>query len=76
MLRDALRVAGVGVGAGLLAAVATTRLLSSLLYEVSPTDPISLLAPAAVLVVVSLIAAYIPAHRATKIDPVEALRAE
>jgi ABC-type lipoprotein release transport system permease subunit len=51
-------------------------LQSSLLFEVSPTDPVSLLGPAALLLFVALIAAYIPAHRPTKIDPAEALRAE
>jgi putative ABC transport system permease protein len=76
VLRDALTVAGAGAGAGLVVAIATTRLLSGLLFEVSPTDPISLLGPAVVLLLVALIAAYIPAHRATKIDPVEALRAD
>jgi ABC-type antimicrobial peptide transport system permease subunit len=56
--------------------MAGSRLLVALLFEVSPTDPVTLVGASLVLVVVGLGAAYFPARRATKIDPVQALRAE
>ncbi len=61
---------------GLLAAFALTRLLSSILYEVDPVEPITYAAFAAFLIVVSLLAAYLPARRATRVDPVSVLREE
>lgn len=76
VLRQALVVAGGGAVAGLVVALATSRLLSALLFDVSPTDPASLLGAATALLLVALVAAYIPARRATRIAPVEALRAD
>ena len=76
VLGQALTVAVAGAAAGLVAALASARLLSALLFEVAPTDPLSLLGAAAALLLVALVAAYIPAHRATKIDPLEALRVD
>ena len=76
VLRRAGSVAGIGAVAGLAAALATSRLLSALLFEVSPTDPVSLGGACLVLLVVAGLAAYVPARRATRIDPVRALRAE
>ena len=66
----------VGVAFGLAFAVGLTRLMSTLLFEVSPTDPLTLLAITLLLSVVALIACLIPARRATKVDPMEALRYE
>ena len=65
-----------GVGIGLIAAVAMTRLMAHLLYETSPNDPITFGAIALLLTIVALAACYIPARRAARIDPVVALRAE
>ncbi len=76
VLGQAGSVVVVGAAAGLAAALATSRLLGSLLYDVSPTDPVTLAGACLLLVVVALLAAYLPARRATRVDPVEALRAE
>jgi predicted lysophospholipase L1 biosynthesis ABC-type transport system permease subunit len=69
-------IAGVGAIAGLTGALATSRVLSALLFQVSPTDPVSLVGACVLLLLVAGIAAYIPARRATRIDPIQTLRAE
>lgn len=71
-----LRLTLIGVGVGLLVAFGLTRLMSSLLHEVSPTDPATYVLIALLLTAVALLACYIPARRATKIDPLVALRYE
>ena len=73
-LRQGLALAGAGLGAGMLAAAALTRLLRSQLYETSPLDPAAYLAAAAVLLAAAFLAAYLPAHRATRVPPAVALR--
>ena len=69
-------VAGIGAAIGLAATLLLSRLLASLLFHVRPTDPIALGGACIVLLVTATIAAYVPAHRATTIDPVQALRAD
>jgi predicted permease len=76
VLGRALAVAGAGTAVGLACALATSRLITSMLYRVSPTDPIALVGACGILLAVALLAAYIPARRATRIEPALALRAE
>ena len=71
-----LRLASLGLVIGVGGAMASTRLLSGLLYGVSPVDPLSFAAIAVLLVAIALLASYVPARRAVRIDPVAALRAE
>ncbi len=75
VLREGVVILGVGVAAGLAGAFALSRFIESQLYEVSAADPVVLLLVAGVLSAVALVACVIPARRATRIDPVEALRA-
>ncbi len=76
VLGSALVVAAVGAAVGLGGALVGSRLLAALLFEVSPTDPATLGGVCVLLLAVALMAAYVPARRATRIDPVQALRAE
>jgi ABC-type antimicrobial peptide transport system permease subunit len=76
MLAHGLKLAAIGIAAGLAGAVAATRLLTSMLFEVKPTDPLTYLAVALLLGLIALLASYIPARRATKVDPLIALRQE
>jgi putative ABC transport system permease protein len=76
VLGAALRVAILGVAAGLVLALAVSRLVVSQLYQVDSTSPAALAAAALAMVAVTLLAAYLPARRATRIDPSIALRGE
>jgi predicted permease len=68
--------AGIGVGVGLLVAGAATRIMSSLLFETSPMDPVTYVLASACLLGAAAVASYLPAHRASSVNPVEALRME
>jgi len=76
VLGQGTKLAAVGVGIGLAGAFALTRVMSTLLFEVSVTDPATFAAVVALLAIVALLACYIPARRATKVDPLIALRYE
>src|SRR5262249_22311136 len=76
ILRDVGMLAGIGVGLGAAAAVASARLVASMLYGIAPGDPRTIAASVAVLLASAAVAGYIPARRAALVDPMAALRDE
>jgi predicted permease len=76
VMRKAAIMIGSGVAVGLAVAFAGSQLLATMLFQVRPTDPVALLGATVVLICAGALAAYLPARRATRIDPVEALRAD
>ena len=74
MIRGVMVTVGAGLGVGLLAAFGAGRASSSVLFNVSPTDPATLIVVTAVLTLVAVVAAWIPALRATRVDPAVVLR--
>ena len=76
ILKKGCLLAGIGIAIGLLGALAVTRIIEFLLYQVKALDPVTFAVVPLLLLAVSLLACYVPARRATKIDPMEALRYE
>ena len=76
VLGQGMRLAVLGVVLGVAGAVAITRLLTSQLYEVDATDPLTFAAVVAILLAIAALATLIPARRATRVDPMVALRAD
>jgi ABC-type antimicrobial peptide transport system permease subunit len=76
ILSDGARMTLIGVAIGFVAALGLTRLMRSLLFGVKPTDPLTFIAVAILLCVVALLACFLPARRAMKVDPIVALRYE
>ena len=76
VLRSGMLLVALGLTIGLAGAFALTRLMTTLLFEVSPADPVTFAAVALCVIVAALLACYIPARRATKVDPLIALRYE
>lgn len=76
ILGRASKLAGAGASIGIVAALLITRFMNTLLFGVSPIDPLTFAAVAVVLTSVALVASYVPAHRATRVDPMTALRCE
>jgi putative ABC transport system permease protein len=74
VLKDGARMTLIGIVLGLVGAIALTRLMASMLYGVKPTDPLTFICVAALLGAIAMLACYVPARRAMKVDPMEALR--
>jgi len=76
IVRRGVLYAGAGIAAGIAAALFLTRLMEGLLFGVAPRDPLTFVAVSAILLVIAVVASLIPALRAARVDPLEALRAE
>jgi ABC-type antimicrobial peptide transport system permease subunit len=75
-VRQGMQLTGVGVACGLVTAILVVRLMSSLLFHVTPMDPLTYALVCAVLIAAAFLASYLPSRRAATVDPVDALRAE
>lgn len=76
VLLEALMPVGGGIALGLLTSIAATRAISNQLYETSPSDPASIITSVGILVLATSLAAFMPAYRASRIDPIKVLRSE
>jgi ABC-type antimicrobial peptide transport system permease subunit len=76
VLRQGMKLAGIGIVVGIAGALGLTRVLTKLLYEVKPNDPLTFAGVSLVLLCVAVLASWLPARRAGKVDPMVALRTE
>lgn len=76
VMRETLIMVALGVAIGVPAALAATRVISSMLYDLKPTDPLTITVSASVMITVAAFAGYLPARRASRVDPMVALRYE
>src|SRR6185295_1093613 len=76
VLRQGMKLTGIGIVIGLAGALALTRVLTTLLYQVKPLDPVTFLAVPVLLMTVATLACWLPARHAARVDPIEALRSE
>ena len=76
VVRQGLSLAGIGIAIGLGGALALQRVMTGMLYEVTPTDPVTLVGVSVLMTLATLVSALLPARRATRVDPMDALRAE
>ena len=76
VLQEGLKLTGVGLLLGLIGAFAITRMLQSQLFDVAPNDPVTYALTGLLLIATALLASYLPAWRASRIEPLEALRQE
>jgi ABC-type antimicrobial peptide transport system permease subunit len=76
MLRQGMRLLVIGLAVGIAGGLVSSRVVRSLLFEVSPTDPLTYFAVAALLAIAAAVACWIPARRASRVDPIITLRAE
>ena len=76
VMRESMILVAAGVAIGLGGAIAASRLVSSLLFGLAPTDPMTMAGAMTVMVLVSALAGYLPARRASRVDPMVALRCE
>ena len=76
VLRQGMTLAGIGILLGVLGALGLARVLVNMLFEIKPTDPLTFVSVSLVLFLVTLLGCWLPARRAAKVDPMEALRCE
>src|SRR5258708_19692445 len=74
VLKDGARMTLAGIVLGIVGALALTRLMRTMLYGIRPTDPLTFISVAAFLAAIAMLACYVPARRAMKVDPIETLR--
>jgi ABC-type antimicrobial peptide transport system permease subunit len=74
VLRQGMRLAGIGLAIGLVMALALTRMMSAMLFDIGASDPVVYLTIGALLTIVAALACWIPSRRAARVDPVQALQ--